>query len=97
MINFSVYSVLFSIIGEKTKYDKIYELFERMGSLMKKNRPNCDKLLEEKHLWSIEFNFIRNDPVFDLLRNQSDAQSIDDCFYSYFIRMKSQIFSINKM
>jgi hypothetical protein len=93
MINFLVYSVLFSIIGEKTKYDKIYEIFERMCSLMTKNRPKCDILLEEKHLWSIEFKFIRNDPVFDLLiKEKRRNQSIDDCFYSYFIRKKSQNF-----
>jgi hypothetical protein len=73
----------------KYKYEEISRLLEQMCSLIFDKRPNCDKILEGKDLWAIDFKIIKNDPIFDSLNSQTERVS----FHSNFIRTKSQTYS----
>ncbi len=81
----------FRQIGEgsklENKYLKLFELSERMTSSLKNRRPNCDEILFEKHLWSLNLTELQNDSEF----KSKEMQFSDNIFYSHFIKMKSEM------
>jgi hypothetical protein len=60
-----------------------------MTATQKKKRPNCDEILFEKNLWSLNLTELQNDREF----KSKEMQFSDNIFYSHFIKMKSELSS----
>jgi len=81
----------FRSIGEgsklEDKYSNLFELTERMTTTQIKKRPNCDEILLQKHLWSLNLTELQNDREF----KSNEMVFSDDIFHSHFIKMKSKM------
>ncbi len=89
----SYFLLNFRPIGEgsklENKYLNLFELSERMTSSLKNRRPNCDEILLQKHLWSLNLTELQNDSEF----KSKEMQFTDNTFHSNFIKMKSEMSS----
>jgi serine/threonine protein kinase len=92
IFNFLIFyfSINFRPIGEgsklENKYLNLFELSERMTSALKNRRPNCDEILVQKHLWSLNLTELQNDSEF----KSKEMQFSDNSFHSCFVKMKSK-------
>jgi hypothetical protein len=67
-----------------SKYQNALKFSERMTNLIPSKRPNCEEILESKHLWALDKNeFQINDELRQILEEKSkDKQSIYHIFYT---------------
>jgi hypothetical protein len=49
------------------KYTNLKDLFEDMNQPNYKKRPNCEDILKNRHLWSMEKNELRN--CYEIIKN----------------------------
>jgi hypothetical protein len=72
-----------------SKYENIYKSITVMMAPLKKDRPDCEKLLVDQKLWALDKSEI---DVELLLRNNenffSENYSIEHNFCNYFVRKK---------
>ncbi len=58
-----------------------------MTSSRKNKRPNCDEILVQKHLWSLNLTELKNDSEFKI----NEMIFSDHIFHSHFIKTKSKM------
>jgi len=68
------------------KYSKLLELTDRMVAPQKNKRPNCEDILSEKDLWSLDLSDLKSEYEF----NSKKMKYSDDVFHSRFIKVKSR-------
>jgi hypothetical protein len=77
-------------IGEgsqlENKYEKLFELSERMTAIRINLRPNCEQILSEKDFWSLDLSYLKS----DCESNSKKMEYFDDVFHSRFIEVKSR-------
>ncbi len=79
-----------SILNDK--YLKIYGLANSMTTLMSGLRPDCEKILAEKHLWTLNLNKLIQK---NSLKTNNNNISIEANFKEFFIQTKLK-YSHNK-
>lgn len=71
----------------RPKFTNLINFTANLLSLRKDNRPACDTMLQDKHLWSISIDELAND--FKLIEiRQRTKTTIKDNFIVYFIHKK---------
>jgi UDP:flavonoid glycosyltransferase YjiC (YdhE family) len=72
-----------------SKYENIYKSITAMLAPLKKDRPDCEKLLADKKLWALDIFEIENDPLIVNINNYvTEKASIKQNFFDYFVRTK---------
>ncbi len=58
-------------------------------SVVKNNRPDCDKLLDRKSSWAIDKNEMEENEISEkLVKLSTEEKSIEQNFCDYFIKRK---------
>jgi serine/threonine protein kinase len=70
----------------ENKYEKLFELSERMTASRVNIRPNCEKILSEKDFWSLDLSDLK----IDYEPNSKKMKYCDNLFHSRFIEVKSR-------
>ncbi len=67
---------------------------ENMIEMQKDLRPNCESILNESFLWSLDLNYFENDSEFAEICDQSfNIERFEDNFHSVFIKRKFKDFN----
>jgi len=81
----------------KDKYINLLELMERMTNYEPNSRPDCQKILSEKILWSLSINDLENNVEFVKMCNKShNIEKFEENFHSVFIKRKFDIWKQSK-
>jgi hypothetical protein len=66
---------------------------EQMKSENKNVRPDCQKILSEKHEWTLGFSDLKDVNYFkDIIKEKSKTESVEECFHRFFVKKKFEIF-----
>jgi len=83
---------LFSPIGEDTelqaKYKNLFELIDNMTANRINKRPKCEKILSERHLWSLNLSDLMKEKAKEI---KSMEIQIEENFHLYFIQTKLKL------
>jgi hypothetical protein len=55
------------------KYSYIYEIAERMTSMSKMKRPNCETMLSSLNMWAMKIEDLKDDGVFKEILKSNDS------------------------
>jgi hypothetical protein len=72
------------------KYENINKIIIEMLSRLLSKRPDCKRLINIKHLWSLDINQIEKDSIFKKLNELTISENTTETnFINYFLKMKS--------
>jgi len=77
------------------KYQNLANLINESMSIVRAMRPNCDKILNDKHLWAYDFKDISNylDRTGATIHHNEGRFDIDKQFTFYFIQSKFKFYN----
>lgn len=75
----------------KDKYENLRDLIEKMEYYKRgdvKLRPNCDEILKNKRMWSVEVDHIEGEEEIKRIIERKEYDTIADHFVYFFIKYK---------
>ncbi len=79
------------------KYKNLCKVMDKMLETQPDLRPNCESILNESVLWSLDLNYFKNDSQFAKICEQTfDLERFQDNFHSVFINWKLKLQDMNE-
>ncbi len=67
------------------KYEKIFELINRMTEMKSESKPNCEEILAEKSFWALSLSELTKENEIKMI---NENIKIEECFHLFFIQTK---------